>query len=341
MRSSKERVGELFISGFSGESPTEKVLHQIDTQSLGGVVLFAENCTDHDRLRHSIEKLQTHSDKPLFIAIDQEGGRVCRLKGKPAEYLSAESYGEKAGQGPEGLQEALESYQTDFELAAAYMSELGINLLLGPVCDLRPQLKTKDESTALNERTFGSDPMIVGAFAKLTVALAQKHNLLCCLKHAPGLGSVRVDPHFTLGASALSVDELRERDLAPFREGYAAGARMVMTSHFLIPDSDTLPVTFSKTTVDALIRNELHPDVTLITDDMDMGALNDFGGVENSCLTALNAGHDILLARSNDTVADGIAAIQQGLDTGIVSEEGLLVALRRIDALRNTLERVT
>ncbi len=343
MRLSKDRVGELFISGYFGETPPKELLFQIEKQALGGIILFAENCTNHEKLRRSIEQLQALSDKPLFIAIDQEGGRVCRLKGPPIEYLSAESYGENSTQNLQDsyeLKSALERYRVDFGLAAAYMSELGINLLLGPVCDLRPQFDNLKESSALSERTFSADPDIVGAFAKVTIEVGKENNLLCCLKHAPGLGSVQADPHFTLGASPLSAQEFSQRDFLPFRTGCSAGASMIMTSHFLIREHSSLPVTFSKEIVSTVIRKELPKDVTLITDDLNMGALKTFGSADDVCLTAFNCGHDLLLARSNTTIDKGISALSLGLDSGTVSDERFSEALGRIDALRNTLEPV-
>jgi len=341
MPSLQERVGELFISGFPGETPPAEILRQIEEHSLGGIVLFAENCADHDNLRRSIELLQARAEKPLFMAIDQEGGRVCRLSGKPAEYDSAEAYGANAGQSASALQAALAHYQADFQSAAKYLSEIGINLLLGPVCDLRPDAKTPDTATALSGRTFSGNPDIVSAFVQTAVRIAHENHLLSCLKHAPGLGSIKVDPHVTLGATRHSATEFFERDLRPFRAGCASGADLVMTSHFLIPELDTAPVTLSKTIIESVIRNVIPAKTALITDDLDMGALRDFGGVGVVCVKALNAGHDLLLARSNDTIVQGRTALQQGLEDGAVDKYRFTEALDRVERLRGALETVS
>ncbi len=357
MHSLQERVGELFISGFRGNTPSADLLNQLEKRSLGGIVLFAENCADHENVRASIKLLQAHSPKRLFIAIDQEGGRVCRLLGKPAEYDSAESYGQSIAEPGSALEAALARYRTDFEMAAEYISGLGINFLLGPVCDLRPDDEPQDgilnkahnetrkgpqsPPTALSGRTFGAAPDVVSAFVRQTVETAHDNNLLCCLKHAPGLGSVKADPHIALGASQQSAAEFSQRDMAPFRAGYESGADSVMTSHFLIPELDSVPVTFSRTIIESLIRKHISNETPLITDDLDMGALCNFGGVGAVCIRALNAGHDLLLARSNDTVTQGIAALRAGLVDGTVHKDRFVEALRRVETLRESLETIS
>ncbi len=349
MSSLRNRVGELFISGFRSEDASEAIINQIRGSSLGGVILFAENCIDHKRLQDAIAKFQASSDRQLIVAIDQEGGRVCRLKGSPVEYLAAGVYGLNAEESIEALEVALSRYRKDFNLAAEYMAEIGINLLLAPVCDLHPADTLPDDATALRSRTFSASPKVVGAFAKATVELSHKHNLLCCLKHAPGLGSVVADPHVVLGASSLKIDEFKSKDLIPFRMGCEAGADMIMTSHFLIPEFDALPVTYSEKIIEALVRSELSEEAVLITDDLDMGALRDIGEADNVFPNilpkvssnvfskAFNAGHDILLARSNDTIVKGIEDLQAGLSSGAVSELRVAQALSRVDCLRSKL----
>jgi len=341
MHSLQERVGELFISGFRGKTPSVEILNQLEELSLGGIVLFAENCADHENVKRSIELLQARSQKRLFVAIDQEGGRVCRLYGKPAEYDSAESYRGAIDEPGPTLDAALARYRTDFEAAAEYISGLGINVLLGPVCDLRPDDEPQSSSTALSGRTFGAAPDVVSAFVRQTVETAHDNHLLCCLKHAPGLGSVKADPHIALGASRQSAIEFSQRDMAPFRTGCAAGADSVMTSHFLIPELDSAPVTFSKVVIESLIRKDIPDETPLVTDDLDMGALRNFGGVGAVCIKALNAGHDLLLARSNDTVTQGIAALRAGLVDGTVHKDRFIEALRRVEMLRESLETVS
>ncbi len=328
------------ISGFQGPDAPAEIIEQIRDSSLGGIILFAENCVAHKKLRNIIEQLQSYSERQLIVAIDQEGGRVCRLKGKPAEYLAAGDYGANADASAEALERALERYRKDFNLAAEYMAEIGINLLLAPVCDLHPADTLPNDATALRGRTFSASPEVVGAFAKVTVEVSHKHNLLCCLKHAPGLGAVVADPHVDLGASSLGVDEFKGRDLVPFRMGCEAGADMIMTSHFLIPELDSLPVTYSERIIDTLVRGELSEEVALITDDLDMGALSDIDEEGSVFPNALNAGHDILLARSNDTIVNGIESLRVGLSAGTVSETRLATALSQVDNLRNKLGQV-
>ena len=232
-------AGSLFMTAYSGQAPSIEFLKFLDKNCLAGIVLFADNCQNHAALKDSILSIQEHSENRALIAIDQEGGRVSRLRGSPVEYRSAAEYAALAEGGPEALQRALEVYEKEFTAAAQYLADLGVNFLLGPVCDL----KLWNGETALESRTFGSDPEVASEFVKTTVRICREHGLACCLKHAPGLGRVSADPHEKLGVSAMSLEQFENVDSLPFKAGVAAGADSLMSSHFLAPEFDDIPVT--------------------------------------------------------------------------------------------------
>ena len=323
-------AGSLFMTAYSGQAPSIEFLKFLDKNCLAGIVLFADNCQNHAALKDSILCIQEHSDNRALIAIDQEGGRVCRLRGSPVEYRSAAEYAELAEGGPEALQRTLEVYEKEFTAAAQYLADLGVNYILGPVCDL----KLWNGETALEGRTFGSDPEVASEFVKTTVRICREHGLACCLKHAPGLGRVSADPHEKLGVSAMSLEQFENVDSLPFKAGVAAGADSLMSSHFLAPEFDDIPVTFSRKIVKTLIREGLSKNVALLSDDLNMGALSQYGSFHNIVAQCVNAGHDLLLTGTLQTAKLFVQTLQVALDSGEISRQRLSEAQSRINRLK-------
>lgn len=323
-----QTAGALFLTAFSGPAPSTESLEFLEKNSISGIVLFEENCQDHEALNVSIGCIQDHCNSQALIAIDQEGGRVCRLRGAPVEYRSAAEYASLVD--GKTREEALATYEEEFSAAARYLAELGINFLLGPVCDL----KLWDGETALDGRTFGEDPEIASEFVKATVRICHKYGLVSCLKHAPGLGRVSVDPHETLGASAMTFEQFEHVDSLPFAAGITEGADSLMSSHFLAPEFDDKPVTCSKEIVDSLIRKELSDSLALLSDDLNMGALKQYGSFDRVVTQCLNAGHDLLLTRNMQTAKLGVAALEKALDSGEITSQRLREAQDRINLLK-------
>lgn len=329
--------GELFITSYEGLVPDEKFLRFFDNYQPAGIVLFADNCSNLKTLSESIDILSSRSSQPLLVAIDQEGGRVCRITEEPAAYLSAVEYGAMAEGDSGDLHSALAKYRTDLSAAVALMSELGINLLLGPVCDLR---LFKGES-ALDGRTFGSDPALVASFIRETVKICHEGSLACCLKHAPGLGRLEVDPHHSLGEIKASLEDLRSTDFVPFLEGIRAGADSMMSSHFVATDIDQRPLTISKTATHNLIRQELSDSLPLITDDLNMGALKKFAEDGAVAYLALLAGHDLLLTRDFRSAEKGAIVLRERAANEEATCKRVAEALKRAQQLREKITQRT
>jgi len=128
MNEVSKQIGQLFILGFPGDEPPPAFLEFISEEQVGGVILFAENCPTHQKTKENIDIIKAHlgSTKP-FIAVDQEGGRVCRLRGAPAEYSSPWWYGSN---------DNINRFREDYSRSAVFMESIGINLNLSPVCDI-------------------------------------------------------------------------------------------------------------------------------------------------------------------------------------------------------------
>ena len=321
------QIRALFITAYSGNEPNDEFCEFVSQMSPGGIILFEENCVDHKKLKESIEKLNSLTETNLLFAIDQEGGRVCRLRGEPVEFESPKSFGEKA---QNDIESTLEDYSARLCASLQYMRDLGINFLLGPVCDTQPD----DTNSSLNGRTFGSNVEVISKFVSTTVASARKYDFYTCLKHAPGLGTASGDPHTTLATSTLDQDSYTNTELIPFQAGVSAGADAIMTSHFVVSEIDSEPITFSQKIISNLIRPTLSQTLPFITDDLDMGALDGLCTFEERVVRAFNAGHDLLLTRCVESASRGIEALESALDSGETNPERVKQALGRVKRLQ-------
>ncbi len=278
-----QKAGQLFVIGFKGEKPSNSFLEFLQEEEIGGVILFSDNCPTHQIARQNIERIRACYPRLVpLIAIDQEGGRVCRLKGAPVEYRAASEYGRSGDP---------EHFSEQYSRAAVYMEAMGINLNLAPVADLYSNPK----NSVLRDRCFGDDPEIVAKFVEASVQVARTSGLLSCLKHFPGLGEAVIDPHHDV--ARIERDELlwEQREKVPFEAGIAAGVDLVMTTHVLLPQLDSRIVTGSEKIVAKLLREELDFDGPVITDDLCMKGASTLGEIGERAVAAFNAGHDLLL----------------------------------------------
>ncbi len=176
MKNIEELIGQLFIVGFKGKAPSSSFLNFLSEEKIGGVILFKDNCPSHEQIRKNIKAITSVSSyKHPFIAVDQEGGRVCRIAGAPAEIAAAKLYAELYG---------IERFSDDFSRSMICLESLGINLNLAPVCDIF----INDKNSCLDGRCFGRTPQEVIPFVTKAVEITKKSNFLSCLKHFPGLG---------------------------------------------------------------------------------------------------------------------------------------------------------
>ncbi|MFH1686437.1 MAG: glycoside hydrolase family 3 N-terminal domain-containing protein [bacterium] len=320
-------LGQLFIVGYQGIDPKTEFLDFVAELQLGGVILFGENCTDVDRLQQALHTLrrQVPTDRPLLVAIDQEGGRTCRLQEKRALLYSATSYAKRND---------LEGFTQDYHRAAEYMLSLGVNLNLAPVADI---LLNPDNS-CLAGRCYGKEPQQVANFVTRAVELMHRSHMLCCLKHFPGLGQATIDPHLAVAEAAYDLATWTERERIPFAAGIKAGADMVMTTHLKVPAIDQVIATGSSAVVNGLLRQDLGFDGVVITDEMAMLGADALGDMGARTVAALQAGHDIVLFGQNLANARrAYEAVSEAVSSRQLSPEVITRALDRVANLKQRL----
>ena len=319
-----KKIGQLFIVGFSGETPSKNFLNFFVEENIGGVILFQDNCPTNQVVRNNIDliKKECTSGIPL-IAIDQEGGRVCRLKGAPAEIKAASEYAETLG---------LERFKEDYSRSSFFIESLGVNLNLAPVSDI---FINKDNK-CLNSRCYGNTPEQVIPFINASVTISKKHGLLSCLKHFPGLGASAIDPH--LETAIADYDEMiwSQREKLTFAAGIERGADMVMTTHLKLPRlDDTHITTFSSKIISVLLRKILGFEGPVISDDLTMKGITVTANPGEIAVNAFNAGHDLLLyGQDFETAMIAYDYFREAFLRGEIAQERVQNALDRIAGVK-------
>lgn len=322
-----KQVGQLFIVGFPGVEPPRPFLKFLSDAQIGGVILFEENCPGHGAVRETVSRVREclRTATP-FVAIDQEGGRVSRLRGAPAEIRPAAEY---------GTGKSVEKFREEYRRSVVFMESIGINLNLAPVCDLF----LDEHNTCLAGRCFGRTPEEVIPFVETSVMTARNGGLLSCLKHFPGLGATAVDPHYK--TPVIRFDEMvwEQRERLPFAAGIAAGADMIMTTHVRLLGVDDTIATGSHVIVKEMLRKHLLFDGPVITDDLTMAGAAELGEIGPRTVRAFNAGHDLLLfGRDYMQAQRAFDYFVDACRRGDVAEDRIETALGRVSGVKFKLD---
>jgi beta-N-acetylhexosaminidase len=283
-----EQMGRLFMVGMPGPHLDRGTVSLIRDGSVGGIILFKRNILDPLQVAALTNDLQETAMKyhgvPLFLAVDQEGGRVARLQ-EPFTHFPGNG---AIGDGPDSRKMAEAFGRT----TAKEMRLVGLNMDMAPVLDV--SAGTVDR--VLEGRMFGGDPDLVGRLGRIVIKTLQENGVMAVGKHFPGLGRVRLDPHHHPCAIEANEQEIETVDLPPFEDAVREGVSAIMTSHAQYPGLDApCPATLSHGIITELLRGRLGFDGIIITDDLEMGAIKKDPGVAEGAVKAFEAGCDILL----------------------------------------------
>jgi len=339
------KIGQMIMVGFRGLAVTDRdpIARDIRERHIGGVILFdydvptrtwGRNIDSPGQLRRLIGTLQNMAATPLFVAVDQEGGRIVRLK-------------EKAGFPPTLSQKRLgargdaERTAREAERTARTLAELGINLNFAPVVDL--DLNPENPVIGKLERSFSRDPETVSRHALAVIEAHRRNGVLTAPKHFPGHGSAAGDTHegFVDVTARWSASELK-----PFQDLIRRGrADMIMTAHLFNGTLDPVwPSTLSRRTLTVLLRGEMGFSGVVITDDLQMKAIASRYDLETVVRQSILAGVDILLFANNSVYEEDIAARAAGtirtlVEKGVIPRERIDESWRRIMQLKEKLNR--
>jgi len=336
-----DKIGQMLMVGFRGTAVDENsfIVRDIRQNNLGGVVLFdydvvkgqaGRNITSPAQVKALVAALREAARVPLLVAVDQEGGKVARLKtacGFPAT-VSHSTLGR--------LDDLASTTQHSARLAET-LHDMGIGLNLAPVVDLCTN--PDNPVIAKLDRCFSADPTVVTRHALSYIAAHHQQGVLTTLKHFPGHGSSRSDSH--LGFTDVS-DTWTRDELVPYARIIESGqVDAIMTAHVFNTRLDKqYPATLSPATINGLLRGELGFEGVVISDDLQMAAITAHYGFETAIRKALEAGVDILVFGNNlsydeEIVPRTIAVIRNLVDTGVVSEARIDQSFQRIMRLKN------
>lgn len=331
------KVGQMIMMGINDRKLIEEkdvLREEISSGKTGGIIYFEKNISptySKEMLKKMSIDLQALSKIPLFISIDEEGGKVHRLK---------EKFGmiKMPSAGYLGKLNNLDSTIFYNRQLAALMSELGINLNFAPDVDLA--LNANNPVIAKVERSFGADPALVSVHAKACIKAHHEYGVKTVIKHFPGHGSSATDSHYGLTDITKQWQFI---ELLPYKEVIQSGScDAVMTAHIVNCRLDTtcLPATLSKVIMTDILRGVLGFDGVIFSDDMQMHAISKNYGLENAIKLSILAGVDVLVFGNNvtqsyrTTATEVHAILMKLVKSGEISEARVTESFQRIMALK-------
>ena len=314
----EEKVGQMVMVGVYGTELNDDIIFSMNNFHFGGVIFYDRNLESIAQAKKFANDIEAAANQkvPMFFAIDEEGGRVARGR----NFLEAAPSQEEIG------------YSGDFELAkywakhnAQILKSIGVNLNFAPVADVG----SKDT------RSFGSDARIVSGFVNAAAQGYEEENFLYTLKHFPGIGKSKIDPHQEISNVEDSKEILNAEDLPPFKtviRWHDNSKFMVMVGHLKYDALDPVnSASLSPAVMTGLLRNELGFSGVLITDDLEMGAIKNNTDLPSLGVKMILAGGDIALVchnyESQQIVYNSILA---AVKRGEISEARINESVRRI-----------
>ncbi len=319
-------IGRTLMIGFDGLEMTSQLAVLLTEIRPGGIILFKRNADGGPgqiaRLVRDCQDLaEAELGRNLLVAIDQEGGPVRRL-GPPFTELPSQRFMARSM--------TVEQVRELGAVSGRELAAVGINFNLAPVLDLQ----TDPEAVFMAERSFGPDPSLAAAMGTAIMTGHARHGVLTCVKHFPGIGDTRLDPHHELSTVGHPASRLRDLEMAPFREVIAKGVPAVMTSHINFPGLDPVhPATFSRRIQEEILRGELGFQGLLLSDDLEMGAIVKNYRMGPAAVGAFLAGADLLLiCRLAEHIREAQKAMMAAVRSGEIPTARLEETSSRLEA---------
>ena len=325
----EEKVYQMFIvtpealTGYDVvNASTEITKGWLEKYPVGGLVYFADNIMTReqteDMLKNTTASAMELQGMPMFLCVDEEGGRVVRVAGNdkmgvtnvgPMKDIKDKDEANKAG-----------------TTVGTYLKELGFTVNMAPVADVL----TNDKNTVIGDRAFGSDAAIVDEYADSYSDGLHSQGILSVYKHFPGHGATEGDTHEGYAYTNKTYEELKEAELVPFANAQNNKIDMVMVAHIAVPNitGDNTPCTLSYKMVTEVLRNDLGYDGLIITDAMNMGAITKNYSSKEATVKAIQAGVDIILMPQD--FSEAVAGVLEAVENGEITEERINESVLRI-----------
>ncbi len=323
----EEKVGQLVITGVDGYNNDEHSELLIKNYHVGGFILFKKNIQDSAQLSNLLNSLKASNASankvPLFLSVDEEGGRVSRLPDEFRKIPSNKVIGKK--------DDSALSYKVGAILGKE-LNSFGFNMDFAPVLDI----DSNPKNPVIGDRSFGNTSELVSGLGVETMKGIQSQNIISVVKHFPGHGDTSVDSHVGLPKVNHDLERLMSFELVPFKKAIENGADTVMIAHILLPKLDSKnPASLSKAVITDLLRTKMNYNGVVITDDITMGAITKNFDIGAAAVKSIQAGGDIVLVcHGFDKQETVIKALLEAAESGQISAERLEESVYRILELK-------
>ncbi len=304
----------------------ETTKNALNKYPVGGIIYFANNFESREQTIQMIANSQSYSKVPLFISVDEEGGRVARLGKKTNMGTTLLPAMKTIGDS----KDATNAYNAGITLATE-LTQLGFNMDFAPVADII----INEKNSEIGDRSFGTDADNVAAMVGAITLGMEENGLSATLKHFPGHGSTYANSHTGYSESTRTLDELRNTEFKAFKAGIDSGADFIMISHMTLVNAteEKVPCSVSKEVITDWLLGELGYKGIVITDSFRMGAVTDMYTPGEAAVKAVSAGVDMILMTPDLKGAHD--ALVKAVEDGTIPKERIEHSVRKILTLKN------
>lgn len=327
----KEKIGQLFVFGFHGTEPSEQIQALIEQYGIGGTIYFSRNVVNAQQVHQlsgELQRIASDSGKPpVFVAIDQEGGMVARL---------VEGVTLMPGNMALGAASEADGARETARVCGEELRKLGVTMNYAPCIDVN----NNPDNPVINVRSYSDRSEVVAELGAAAVEGYQAARIAATVKHFPGHGDTSVDSHHALPILPHDRERLDAIELKPFRAAIEAGTDCIMTAHVCLPalDPSGVPSTLSQPVLTGLLREELGYNGIVVTDCLEMSAIDEFYGPGPGAVQALRAGADmVLISHTYEKQVAALEAVAIAVESGELALERIDEALGRVMALKDKL----
>ena len=321
----EEKIGQMIFAFYNKDVVDDELKDIITNTKIGGFVLFAKNFSTYEKTLSFIKEVKKYNSIPLFISIDQEGGKIQRLNELRDVSVSDIPYMYDLG----SMNDKELSYNVG-KVIAEELRVFGINMDFAPVLDIY----SNSLNTVIGKRAFGSDYKTVTDNALSLAKGLEDNGIIPVYKHFPGHGDTIIDSHEDLPIITKSREELLNFELIPFKRAIESGANIIMVGHLAVPSitKDNIPASLSKKLISDFLKDELGYRGLVITDALNMKALTNYYSEDELCPIAVKAGVDLLLMPPSPKVC--LTSVINEIQKGNISIDRINESVRKILKLK-------
>ncbi|OMD52561.1 glycoside hydrolase family 3 [Paenibacillus borealis] len=323
----EEKIGQMLLVGIDGTTLDAQAKRMIAEDKIGGIILYKDNISNLKgmvSLINDLKKSNAENPVPLFMSVDQEGGKVSRMPDEYATIPSNGSVGAADNSGAAG---------TMGKLLARELLSAGFNMDFAPVLDIN----SNPDNPVIGDRSFGNTADLVSRLGIAEMKGIASEGVVPVVKHFPGHGDTSVDSHLELPVVNKTAAQLAKLEWQPFEAAIQENADAVMVAHILFPELDSdKPASLSRAIIGKLLREEMGFQGVVITDDLTMGAITEHYTLAAAAVDTVQAGSDILLVAHEYGNEQAVRkALLASVQSGTIKESRIDESVYRILALKD------